>query len=81
MNFLFSFLFLLVPSISFADAPEAWQLGFQDPATPIMQGIIDLHHDVVFFLILVLVFVLWMIIRTLYHFHYKKNPVPEKIIH
>nr|P80498.1 RecName: Full=Cytochrome c oxidase subunit 2; AltName: Full=Cytochrome c oxidase polypeptide II [Solanum tuberosum] len=26
------------------DAAEPWQLGFQDAATPIMQGIIDLHH-------------------------------------
>ena len=26
------------------DAPEAWQLGSQDPATLVMQGIIDLHH-------------------------------------
>lgn len=80
MNVIFSFLIFL-PLAAFADAPEAWQLGFQDPATPIMQGIIDLHHDIVFFMILVLVFVLWMITRTLYHFHYKKNPVPEKIIH
>ena len=27
------------------DAAEGWQLGFQDAATPMMQGIIDLHHD------------------------------------
>jgi cytochrome c oxidase subunit 2 len=74
MKSLFSLVLLfLMPVASFADAPEAWQLGFQDPATPIMQGIIDLHHDIVFFMILVLVFVLWMITRTLYHFHYKKN--------
>ena len=82
MKSLFSLVLLfLMPVASFADAPEAWQLGFQDPATPIMQGIIDLHHDIVFFMILVLVFVLWMITRTLYHFHYKKNTIPEKIIH
>lgn len=80
MNVIFSFLIFL-PLAAFADAPEAWQLGFQDPATPIMQGIIDLHHDIVFFMIFVLVFVLWMITRTLYHFHSTKNPVPEKIIH
>jgi cytochrome c oxidase subunit 2 len=43
MNFLF-FLLFLIPKIVLADAPEAWQIGFQDPATPVMQGIIDLHH-------------------------------------
>ena len=31
------------------DAPEPWQMGFQDPATPIAQGIMDLHHDLMFF--------------------------------
>nr|QOZ41727.1 Cox2 [Prototheca wickerhamii] len=69
------------PILALADAPEAWQLGFQDPATPIMQGLIDLHHDIMFFLIAILVFVLWMISRALYLFHYTRNPIPEKIIH
>jgi len=80
MIFLF-YILSAAPILSLADAPEAWQMGFQDPATPIMQGIIDLHHDIMFFIIVILVFVLWMITRTLYHFHYKKNPIPEKIIH
>jgi len=31
------------------DAPERWQIGFQDPATPIAMGIQDLHHDIFFF--------------------------------
>ena len=80
MNILF-LIIMVLPSIVYNDAPEAWQIGFQDPATPIMQGIIDLHHDIVFFLVVVSVFVLWMITRTLYHFQSKKNPIPEKIIH
>jgi cytochrome c oxidase subunit 2 len=80
MNLLFCIL-TFVPLVALTDAPEAWQIGFQDPATPIMQGIIDLHHDIMFFMVVILVFVLWMITRTLYHFHYKKNPIPEKVIH
>jgi hypothetical protein len=35
---------------SFADTPTPWQMGFQDPATASMEGIIDLHHDICFFL-------------------------------
>lgn len=83
MNSLFFFfiIYILIPAVSLADAPEAWQLGFQDPATPVMQGIIDLHHDIFFFMIVVAVFVLWMLTRTLYHFRQSKNPIPEKIIH
>lgn len=68
-------------TISPCDAAEPWQLGFQDAATPIMQGIIDLHHDIFFFLILILVFVLWILVRALWHFHYKKNAIPQRIVH
>jgi len=75
------FLLLLSPYVAWQDAPEAWQMGFQDPATPVMQGIIDLHDDICFFLIVILSLVLWMLIRTLYFFHESKNPIPEKIIH
>jgi len=72
---------LLCPSICFLDAPLPWQIGFQDPATPIAQGIQDLHHDICFFMVVVLTFVIWMLCRTLWHFHWTKNPVPSKIIH
>jgi len=40
------------------DYPEPWQLGFQDPATPHMEGLIDLHHDIMFFLIFIITFVM-----------------------
>ena len=76
------------PSHSFAfldrsscDAAEPWQLGFQDAATPIMQGIIDLHHDIFFFLIQILVFVSRILVRALWHFHEQTNPIPQRIVH
>nr|WMB97061.1 cytochrome c oxidase subunit 2 [Solanum aethiopicum] len=68
-------------TIAPCDAAEPWQLGSQDAATPIMQGITDLHHDVFFFVILILVFVSWILGRALWHFHYKKNPIPQRIVH
>nr|AKJ25581.1 cytochrome c oxidase subunit 2 [Geranium phaeum] len=71
----------LIPTIALCDAAEPWQLGFQDAATPMMQGIIDLHHDIFFFLILILVFVIWILARALWHFHYQKNPIPQRIVH
>jgi hypothetical protein len=43
--------------ISTYDTPHSWQFGFQDPASPIMEGIIDLHHDLVFFMVLISVLV------------------------
>nr|YP_010536389.1 cytochrome c oxidase subunit 2 [Rhododendron x pulchrum]UYC28785.1 cytochrome c oxidase subunit 2 [Rhododendron x pulchrum] len=70
----------LIPTAS-CDAAEPWQLGSQDAATPMMQGIIDLHHDIFFFLILILVFVSRVLVRALWHFHYQKNPIPQRIVH
>jgi len=67
--------------LTICDAAEPWQLGFQDAASPMMQGIMDLHHDIFFFLILILVFVLWILVGALWHFHYKKNPIPQRIVH
>nr|YP_009402323.1 cytochrome oxidase subunit 2 [Zostera marina]ARX63719.1 cytochrome oxidase subunit 2 [Zostera marina] len=80
--------FLFSLSISFihltiapCDAAEPWQLGSQDAATPLLQGINDLHHDIFFFLILILVFVSRMLLRALWHFHETKNPIPQRIVH
>ncbi len=34
------------------DAAEAWGMNFQDPATPIMEGIIEFHNYFIFFITL-----------------------------
>ena len=46
---------------------------FQDPATGIMEGIVDLHHDVFFFLVIVSFFVLTMLVQVLYYFDLERN--------
>lgn len=82
-NFLSSFLFssslFSVFSIS-CDSPEAWQMSFQDPATPLMEGIINLHHDLMFIVIFIAVAVLWMILRTVSLFNHTVNSVPSSFI-
>nr|YP_009316517.1 cytochrome c oxidase subunit 2 [Kappaphycus alvarezii]AOV83600.1 cytochrome c oxidase subunit 2 [Kappaphycus alvarezii] len=64
-----------------ADVAENWQLGFQDPATPIMEGIVNLHHDLMFFLCIISIFVSWMLGRTLWHFERKQNLTPLSTTH
>ena len=66
---------------SLADAPTPWQMGFQDPATANMEGIIDLHHDICFFLLVILVLVLWLGARIVNSFHYTKQSMPERFNH
>jgi hypothetical protein len=43
--------------IVFYDVAEPWQFGFQDPATPVMKGILSFHHYLFYFLVLITIFV------------------------
>jgi cytochrome c oxidase subunit 2 len=45
------------------DAAGPWQLSFSDSATPIMEGIINFHNDLMFFIVAITIFVLWMLLR------------------
>lgn len=47
--------------MSIFDASKKWQLIFQDPASPVMEGIIEFHHEVMFLLVFIVFFVLYMI--------------------
>ena len=38
----------------FFDLPRLYQWNFQDPASPTMEGIIDLHHNIFFILLVIL---------------------------
>lgn len=81
-NFLFIIFFLCFGrSVAWCDASENWQLSFQDSATPIMEGIINLHHDLMFFILVIFIFVAWMLFRTLWHFRYTKNPSSSSLTH
>lgn len=64
-----------------ADAPVAWQMWFQDPATSVMEGITDLNADIQFFLIVILFLVLWVRFRIVYRFIHTKQPIPERFNH
>jgi len=58
-----------------------WQISFQDPATPVMEGIIALHHDLMFVLSIIGTSVIWLLLRTTYLFYHKVNLVPAIITH
>ena len=52
----------------FLEFSEAYQKLFQDPATPMMNGIIDLHHYIFMYLMGILIFVLFMLFTIVIHF-------------
>jgi len=55
-------------------------ISFFEPATPIMEGIIDLHNYIFFYLILILVLVLWIFFAILYRFWYIIRRPPESFV-
>jgi cytochrome c oxidase subunit 2 len=65
------------------DSSSSWQTHFQDPATPVMEGIINLHHDLMFFITFVFFFVLVVLTRTLFFYSgdYVINRKSRKIVH
>jgi len=65
----------------FMDAAEPWQYGFQDPGTPVMEGIINFHHDVMFFLIIIVIAVAWIMGRIVTYYHEDVNQVPNNVVH
>jgi|SRR5579885_614906 len=67
----------LLKNIAYTDASLPAQIGFQDPATPISAGLIDLHNEVFFYLILVLVTVAWILIKCFVYFSAKTSKFPK----
>lgn len=65
------------------DSSSAWQINFQDAATPVMEGIINLHHDLMFFITFILFFVLVVLIRTLYFFNSSSSnaSIGKNVVH
>ena len=54
------------------------QFNFQNPATSIMEGIIDFHHDVQFYLIVIVTFVAWCLFSIVYEFGFSHYIEPGR---
>ena len=64
-----------------ADAAQPWQIGFQDPATPVMEGVINFHNDLMIVVVGVGVFVGYVMWSTVYNFEQSVNPTPNRVQH
>lgn len=62
------------------DAPEPWQVGFQDSAAPGYTGIVELHDTIFFYLIVICIGVFWVLGSTIYYFNKKKSPIVHKYL-
>ena len=47
------------------DAPRPWGIYFQDSGTPQMEGLVELHDNILFYLVIILFAVMWIMISIL----------------
>lgn len=60
----------------FNDVPKPWGIYFQDSATAIAEGIIELHDTIMFYMVIVLTLVTYMLYSIIVTF--AKNPISYK---
>jgi cytochrome c oxidase subunit 1 len=60
------------------DAPEPWGLFFQDNASPQMEGLEELHNNIMFYLAAILFAVSWIIVSII--LNYNKAKISNKYI-
>jgi len=64
----------------FNDAPQPWQIGFQDSAAPAFTGIVELHNTAFFYLVVISVAVFWVLGSTIYYFSSSSSPIVHKYL-
>ena len=89
-SLIFLVFFVYITIASFCDAPAHSgmqnqnilnNLGFQEPASPLMEGLIALHSDIWAIMLFVAGFVLYMICATLYRFNINSTETSFKVHH
>jgi len=71
-------LFPFATTAIFNDAPQPWQLGFQDGASPTQEGITELHDSIFFYLVIICFGVLWVLSSVIVNFNSNKSQLVYK---
>jgi cytochrome c oxidase subunit II len=74
-------LLLAEPALAGLGQPSPWQMGFQQPATPVMENIVWFHEFLLYLIIAIALFVLALLIIIVVRFNAKANPVPSRTTH
>ena len=81
------FFFLLLIMTNFfnlfsltCDAPRPWGVYFQDSASPQMEALIELHDNIMFYLVIILFGVAWILISIIRNYVYSKSPISNKYL-
>ena len=71
---------VLLNTIISLDAPMPWGIYFQDSATPQMEGLIELHDNIMFYLVLILFSVSWIMFSIIKNFINTKTAISHKYL-
>lgn len=64
----------------YTDAATPWQIGFQNSASPIHEGIVELHNSIFYYLVVIFVFVFVFLISTGINYTSNKNVFSYKYL-
>lgn len=64
----------------YCDAPRAWGLYFQDTASPQMEALVELHDNIMFYLVIILFAVAWIMISIIKNFSSTNSPISNKYL-
>ena len=62
------------------DTAEPWGLFFQDNATPQMEGLEELHNNIMFYLCIVLFAVTWVMVSIILNYRKNKTKISNKYV-
>lgn len=62
------------------DTPRPWGLYFQDNASPQMEGLVELHDNIMFYLVIILFGVGWIMMVIIKDYIYYKSPISHKYL-
>ena len=67
-------------SVTYCDAPRAWGLYFQDSASPQMEALVELHDNIMYYLVAILFAVGWIQGAIIRNFDSSKSPISNKYL-
>ena len=62
------------------DIPQAWGVYFQDSATPQMEGLVELHDHIMYYLVIILFGVGWVLLSIIGNYIRTKSPISHKFL-
>ena len=65
-------------SVELCDTPRPWGVYFQDSATPQMEGLVELHDNILFYLVIILFGVGWILASIIKRYKNTEAPISHK---